>query len=103
MKRREVGSSRSICCPFGSLDHDRTSSRIRAGCLPLVYYDSYCKQVMLTPNFVIDSEVLHFAGRDRTINSIVLLSNGISFAIQIVVFLVIGSYAGQRDTSCSWI
>ena len=42
-----------------------------------------------------DSEILHFAGRDRTINSIVLLSNGISFAIQIVVFLVIGSYAGS--------
>ncbi|KAI4127901.1 MAG: hypothetical protein LQ338_002986 [Usnochroma carphineum] len=40
-----------------------------------------------------DSEVLHFAGGDRTINSIVLLANGISFAIQIVVFLVIGSYA----------
>lgn len=42
-----------------------------------------------------DSEVLHFAGGDRTINSIVLLANGISFAIQIVVFLVIGSYAGM--------
>lgn len=40
-----------------------------------------------------DSEVLHFAGRDRTINSIVLLSNGISFAIQVVIFLIIGSYA----------
>ncbi|KAI9820222.1 MAG: hypothetical protein M1827_005844 [Pycnora praestabilis] len=37
--------------------------------------------------------MLMFAGRNRTINSIVLLSNGISFAIQIVVFLVIGSYA----------
>ncbi len=32
--------------------------------------------------------------RDRTINSIVLLSNGISFAIQIVVFLFLGSFAG---------
>ena len=42
-----------------------------------------------------DSEILHFAGRDRTINSIVLLANGISFAIQIVLFLVIGSYAGS--------
>ena len=40
-----------------------------------------------------DSEILYFAGRDRTINSIVLLCNGISFAIQIVVFLVLGSYA----------
>lgn len=40
-----------------------------------------------------DSEILLFAGRNRTINSIVLLCNGISFAIQIVLFLVIGSYA----------
>ncbi|KAL8899121.1 MAG: hypothetical protein Q9207_006360, partial [Kuettlingeria erythrocarpa] len=43
-----------------------------------------------------DSEVLQFAGRVRTINSIVLLANGISFAIQVVIFLVIGSYAGNR-------
>ena len=42
-----------------------------------------------------DAEVLRFAGRDRDVNSIVLISNGISFAIQIVLFLVIGSYAGM--------
>ena len=41
-----------------------------------------------------DAEILKFAGKDRTINSIVLLANGISFAIQIVIFLIIGSYAG---------
>lgn len=40
-----------------------------------------------------DNEILNFAGRDRTINSIVLLTNGISFAIQIVLFLLIGAYA----------
>ncbi|KAL8791089.1 MAG: hypothetical protein Q9213_000296 [Squamulea squamosa] len=40
-----------------------------------------------------DAEVLHFAGRDRTINSIVLLANGISFAIQVLIFLIVGSYA----------
>ncbi|KAL8796753.1 MAG: hypothetical protein Q9182_007296, partial [Xanthomendoza sp. 2 TL-2023] len=40
-----------------------------------------------------ESQVLRFAGRDRTINSIVLLANGISFAIQVLVFLVVGSYA----------
>ncbi|KAL8663406.1 MAG: hypothetical protein Q9202_003925 [Teloschistes flavicans] len=40
-----------------------------------------------------DAGILHFAGRDRTINSIVLLANGISFAIQVFIFLVIGSYA----------
>lgn len=37
--------------------------------------------------------LLMFAGKMRSINSIVLLSNGISFAIQIVVFLIIGSFA----------
>ena len=42
-----------------------------------------------------DAGVLHFAGVDRTINSIVLVANGISFAIQIALFLVIGSYAGN--------
>lgn len=42
-----------------------------------------------------ESGKLMFAGKIRTISSIVLLSNGISFAIQIVVFLVIGSYAGS--------
>ncbi|KAL8852970.1 MAG: hypothetical protein Q9221_002220 [Calogaya cf. arnoldii] len=40
-----------------------------------------------------DAEFLRFAGRDRTINSIILLANGISFAIQVLIFLVVGSYA----------
>ena len=40
-----------------------------------------------------DGTSLFFAGRERTNNSIVLLSNGISFAIQIVVFLFLGSFA----------
>ena len=39
------------------------------------------------------NEILPFAGSNRTINSIILLCNGISFAIQIVVFLILGSYA----------
>lgn len=39
------------------------------------------------------SGLLSFAGELRSINSIVLLSNGISFAIQIVVFVTIGSFA----------
>lgn len=34
-----------------------------------------------------DNTVLRFAGQDRTINSIILLCNGISFAIQIVIFV----------------
>ncbi|KAI9688684.1 MAG: hypothetical protein M1822_001041 [Bathelium mastoideum] len=40
-----------------------------------------------------NSEFLYFAGLNRTINSIVLLSNGISFALQCIVFLIIGSFA----------
>ena len=46
-----------------------------------------------------DAGTLRFAGVDRTINSIVLVSNGISFAIQIVLFLIIGSYAGMEQCS----
>lgn len=37
--------------------------------------------------------LLSFAGELRSINSIVLLSNGISFAIQTVVFITIGTFA----------
>ncbi|OJJ46757.1 hypothetical protein ASPZODRAFT_132891 [Penicilliopsis zonata CBS 506.65] len=40
-----------------------------------------------------ENDTLVFAGSRRSVNSIVLLCNGISFAIQIVVFLVIGSFA----------
>jgi MFS-type transporter involved in bile tolerance (Atg22 family) len=34
-----------------------------------------------------------WSSRERDINSIVLLSNGISFAIQIAIFLILGSFA----------
>lgn len=37
--------------------------------------------------------VLPFAGRLRTVNSIVLLSNGLSFSIQVPLFLILGSFA----------
>ncbi|KAL5366568.1 autophagy-related protein 22-like protein [Aspergillus floccosus] len=40
-----------------------------------------------------DADGLVFAGKFRSVDSIVLLYNGISFAIQILVFLVIGSFA----------
>ena len=40
-----------------------------------------------------DSERLQFLGANRTINSIVLLANGISFAIQVVLFVILGSMA----------
>ncbi|KAI9828942.1 MAG: hypothetical protein M1819_006441 [Sarea resinae] len=40
-----------------------------------------------------DSGLLRYCGKERDINSIVLVSNGISFALQVVVFLVLGSFA----------
>lgn len=40
-----------------------------------------------------DSGRLRFLGANRTINSVVLAANGMSFVIQIVLFLIIGSYA----------
>ena len=40
-----------------------------------------------------DAGVLPFAGRRRTINSIVLLANGLSFSIQVPLFLILGSFA----------
>ena len=43
-----------------------------------------------------DAGVVTFAGGSKTINSVVLACNGISFAIQIVIFLIIGSYAGTN-------
>ncbi len=50
--------------------------------------------------------MLDFAGHARDVNSIVLLSNGISFAIQAVLFLVIGAYAdfgsGRRWILIFW-
>jgi MFS-type transporter involved in bile tolerance (Atg22 family) len=49
-----------------------------------------------------DSETLKFLGRYRSINSIVLLANGISFAIQVVLFLILGSFA-DYGTWRPWI
>lgn len=49
-----------------------------------------------------DSERLTFLGASRTINSIVLLANGISFAIQSVLFLLLGSMA-DYGTWKPWI
>lgn len=49
-----------------------------------------------------DTGLLPFAGRPRDVNSIVLLANGISFAIQAVLFLIIGAYA-DFGTGRRWI
>ncbi|KAG6058234.1 hypothetical protein E4U32_004709 [Claviceps aff. humidiphila group G2b] len=49
-----------------------------------------------------DSKLLDFAGRQRDVNSIVLLCNGVSFAIQAVLFLIIGAYA-DFGTGRRWV
>lgn len=52
------------------------------------------------------SGLLLFAGRRRDVNSIVLLANGFSFAIQALLFLIIGAYAdfgtGRRWILVAW-
>ncbi|KHO01362.1 Major facilitator superfamily domain, general substrate transporter [Metarhizium album ARSEF 1941] len=48
------------------------------------------------------SGLLHFAGRKRDVNSIVLLANGVSFALQAALFLVIGAYA-DFGTGRRWV
>ncbi|PTB52415.1 hypothetical protein M431DRAFT_91416 [Trichoderma harzianum CBS 226.95] len=49
-----------------------------------------------------ESGLLMFAGRLRDVNSIVLLANGISFALQAALFLIIGAYA-DFGTGRRWI
>ncbi|PON21435.1 hypothetical protein TGAM01_v209736 [Trichoderma gamsii] len=49
-----------------------------------------------------ESGLLEFAGRLRDVNSIVLLANGISFALQAALFLIIGAYA-DFGTGRRWI
>ena len=49
-----------------------------------------------------DTGLLPFAGRERDVNSIVLLANGISFACQAVLFLCIGAYA-DFGTGRRWV
>lgn len=50
--------------------------------------------------------LLEFAGRARDVNSIVLLANGMSFAVQAALFLAIGAYAdfgsGRRRVLLVW-
>lgn len=42
--------------------------------------------------------MLTIVKRDRNVNSIVLLSNGISFCVEVVVFLILGSFAGMDSS-----
>ncbi|POR33716.1 Autophagy-like protein 22 [Tolypocladium paradoxum] len=49
-----------------------------------------------------DAGQLEFAGRARDVNSIVLLANGMSFAVQAALLLVIGAYA-DFGTGRRWV
>ncbi|QUC17660.1 uncharacterized protein UV8b_01901 [Ustilaginoidea virens] len=49
-----------------------------------------------------DAGLVYFAGRARDVNSVVLLCNGISFAVQGALFLVIGAYA-DFGTGRRWV
>lgn len=49
-----------------------------------------------------DTGLLYFAGGNRDVNSIVLLANGISFALQAVLFLIIGAWA-DFGTGRRWV
>lgn len=49
-----------------------------------------------------ESGLLPFAGRRRNVNSIVLVANGMSFALQAALFLVIGAYA-DFGTGRRWV
>lgn len=49
-----------------------------------------------------DAGLVNFAGRRRDVNSTVLLCNGLSFAIQTALFLVIGAYA-DFGTGRRWL
>ncbi|VUC26193.1 unnamed protein product [Clonostachys rosea] len=49
-----------------------------------------------------DTGLLTFAGHERNVNSIVLVANGISFALQAVLFLFIGAYA-DFGTGRRWV
>ena len=40
-----------------------------------------------------ENGLVNFGGRDRSVYSIIILNNGIAFAIQAVIFLVLGSFA----------
>jgi MFS-type transporter involved in bile tolerance (Atg22 family) len=75
---------------------------IGANGLSLFNFGPTAFQNLLSQAAPADTGLLGFAGRDRDVNSIVLLANGISFAIQAVLFLGIGAYA-DFGTGRRWI
>ncbi|KAI2642012.1 autophagy-related protein 22-like protein [Xylaria nigripes] len=79
---------------------------IGANGLSLFNFGPTAFQNLLSQAAPADTGLLRFAGRDRNVNSIVLLTNGISFALQAALFIIIGSYAdfgsGRRWVLVFW-
>lgn len=75
---------------------------IGANGLSLFNFGPTAFQSLLSQAAPKDTGLLSFAGAERDVNSIVLVANGISFALQAVLFLVIGSYA-DFGTGRRWV
>ncbi|KAI1328102.1 autophagy-related protein 22-like protein [Xylariaceae sp. FL0255] len=75
---------------------------IGANGLSLFNFGPTIAQNLLSQAAPADTGLLPFAGAERNVNSIILLANGISFAIQAVLFIIIGSYA-DFGTARRWI
>ncbi|KAI1422776.1 MFS general substrate transporter [Xylaria sp. FL1777] len=75
---------------------------IGANGLALLNFGPTAFQNLLAQAAPEDTGLLRFAGHDRNVNSIVLLTNGISFAIQAALFIIIGSYA-DFGTGRRWV
>ncbi|KAI1269935.1 MFS general substrate transporter [Xylariaceae sp. FL1019] len=75
---------------------------IGANGLALFNFGPTIAQNLLSQAAPEDTGLLPFAGQERNVNSIVLVANGISFAIQAVLFIIIGSYA-DFGTGRRWI
>lgn len=75
---------------------------IGANGLSLFNFGPTAFQNLLSQAAPADTGLLPFAGRERDVNSIVLLANGISFAIQAALFLCIGAYA-DFGTGRRWV
>ncbi|KAI1102527.1 autophagy-related protein 22-like protein [Jackrogersella minutella] len=66
---------------------------IGANGLALFNFGPTAFQNLLSQAAPVDTGLLYFCGDDRNVNSIVLLANGFSFAIQAALFVIIGAYA----------
>ncbi|KAI1339973.1 autophagy-related protein 22-like protein [Xylariaceae sp. FL0016] len=79
---------------------------IGANGLALLNFGPTLFQNLLSQAAPEDTGLLKFIGQDRSVNSIVLLANGLSFAIQAALFIIIGAYAdfgsGRRWILVFW-